>query len=553
LTQVLNGSVIEVNCHLRQSDSKYSNVVLQGVLISNSETKAPLYSVWTGYVKSSGLVKPTEDEEQVFCRICESQIPISIFQEHSNYCARFANCESNYKSIQQDLISVREMVLEHLKEIDSTDSNDNTTIQLIGHQMLEISSSALELEFLLSRSMGSLPSINFSGDLAPPSKFTDESGNSNSNTNTNYITSTNPKLSKLVSFTDDDSMGNISSSQPESETQATLQKKSSNLGKNRLASLKIEVEKEESTSSTFKSNIRSLLSWKYPPSDSTDKSVLTELGVALERLVAEKLHCIKHSNHYLRRLTELSFVDSPQLRHLAGATMGSEEDVKNHSNHSNREVNKKDLSNTGGDSTPVSALALYGMNQGFEIDISQRSGTSTPEKTTRAHSVSFSRTSGQSSPIHGNNRKISFSSANVMIIPPGNPSGSSIGISDFEIIKPISRGAYGRVYLSRKKRTGDYYAIKVLSKADLVAKNQLNSILAEQSILALLDSPFVVRMYYSFQSLNNLYLVLEYLNGGDCASLLKAVGVLDEEWARTYLAEIVLGLEVVHRKGIIHR
>ncbi|KAJ3193079.1 hypothetical protein HK101_005436, partial [Irineochytrium annulatum] len=126
-------------------------------------------------------------------------------------------------------------------------------------------------------------------------------------------------------------------------------------------------------------------------------------------------------------------------------------------------------------------------------------------------------------------------------------------IKDFEIIKPISKGAFGSVYLAKKRITGDYYAIKVLRKSDMIAKNQVTNIRAERMILSQLDSPFVVKLYFSFQSRDNLYLVMEYLNGGDCAALIKAMGQLDEKWAKQYICEVVLGLQFLHSKGIIHR
>ncbi|RKP20553.1 kinase-like protein [Rozella allomycis CSF55] len=126
-------------------------------------------------------------------------------------------------------------------------------------------------------------------------------------------------------------------------------------------------------------------------------------------------------------------------------------------------------------------------------------------------------------------------------------------IKDFEIVKPISRGAYGKVYLAKKKVTGEYFAIKVIRKHDVLSKNQFASLQSEQLILTQLDSPYVVKMYYSFQTKNNLYFVLEYLNGGDCASLIKAIGRLPDDWARKYTAQIVLGLESLHKNDIIHR
>ena len=112
-------------------------------------------------------------------------------------------------------------------------------------------------------------------------------------------------------------------------------------------------------------------------------------------------------------------------------------------------------------------------------------------------------------------------------------------IEDFEIIKPISRGAFGRVFLAKKRVTGDLFAIKVLRKADMIRKNAVESILAERDILISARNPFVVRFFYSFTCRENLYLVMEYLNGGDLYSLLRNLGCLDEDLARTYIAELV--------------
>ncbi|KAL4199563.1 hypothetical protein AMTRI_Chr03g51800 [Amborella trichopoda] len=126
-------------------------------------------------------------------------------------------------------------------------------------------------------------------------------------------------------------------------------------------------------------------------------------------------------------------------------------------------------------------------------------------------------------------------------------------IDDFEIIKPISRGAFGRVFLARKRTTGDLFAIKVLKKVDMIRKNAVESILAERDILISVRNPFVVRFFYSFTCRENLYLVMEYLNGGDLYSLLRNLGCLDEDMARVYIAEVVLALEYLHSLHVIHR
>lgn len=127
-------------------------------------------------------------------------------------------------------------------------------------------------------------------------------------------------------------------------------------------------------------------------------------------------------------------------------------------------------------------------------------------------------------------------------------------IKDFEIIKPISKGAFGSVYLSKKKSTGDYFAIKVLKKADMIAKNQVTNVKAERAIMMWQgESDFVAKLYWTFSSKDYLYLVMEYLNGGDCASLVKVLGGLPEDWAKKYLGEVVLGVEHLHSRGIVHR
>ncbi|KAJ0722302.1 putative protein kinase AGC-MAST family [Helianthus annuus] len=126
-------------------------------------------------------------------------------------------------------------------------------------------------------------------------------------------------------------------------------------------------------------------------------------------------------------------------------------------------------------------------------------------------------------------------------------------IEDFEIIKPISRGAFGRVFLAKKRATGDVFAIKVLKKADMIRKNAVESILAERDILISVRNPFVVRFFYSFTCKENLYLVMEFLNGGDLFSLLRTLGCLEENMARVYIAEVVLALEYLHSLNIIHR
>eukprot|EP01090_Pellita_catalonica_P015224 TRINITY_DN4070_c0_g1_i5.p1 TRINITY_DN4070_c0_g1~~TRINITY_DN4070_c0_g1_i5.p1 ORF type:complete len:453 (+),score=69.34 TRINITY_DN4070_c0_g1_i5:408-1766(+) len=126
-------------------------------------------------------------------------------------------------------------------------------------------------------------------------------------------------------------------------------------------------------------------------------------------------------------------------------------------------------------------------------------------------------------------------------------------INDFEIVKPISRGSFGSVLLGKRKTTGELYAIKVLKKKLMLERNQEHHVTTERNILAATESPFVVKLYYSFQSTNNLYLVMEYLPGGDCFSLLANLVAFPLRLAQQIIGETVLALEYLHGKGIIHR
>lgn len=136
---------------------------------------------------------------------------------------------------------------------------------------------------------------------------------------------------------------------------------------------------------------------------------------------------------------------------------------------------------------------------------------------------------------------------------PTAKSGSGL-IKDYEILKAISKGAFGSVFLAKRKLTGEYVAIKCLKKQDMIAKNQVLNVRSERAVMMKqADSPYVAQLYNTFQTKDYLYLVMEYLNGGDCATLLKMLGTLGNEWAKRYIAEVVVGVNDLHERGIIHR
>uniref|UniRef100_A0A669QZM4 non-specific serine/threonine protein kinase n=1 Tax=Phasianus colchicus TaxID=9054 RepID=A0A669QZM4_PHACC len=125
--------------------------------------------------------------------------------------------------------------------------------------------------------------------------------------------------------------------------------------------------------------------------------------------------------------------------------------------------------------------------------------------------------------------------------------------NDFETIKLISNGAYGAVYLVRHRATRQRFAMKKINKQNLLLRNQVQQAFVERDILTFAENPFVVSMFCSFQTRRHLCMVMEYVEGGDCATLLKHIGALPLELARLYFAETVLALEYLHNYGIVHR
>ncbi|XP_064187535.1 microtubule-associated serine/threonine-protein kinase 3-like isoform X1 [Anguilla rostrata] len=125
--------------------------------------------------------------------------------------------------------------------------------------------------------------------------------------------------------------------------------------------------------------------------------------------------------------------------------------------------------------------------------------------------------------------------------------------SDFETIKLISNGAYGAVYLVRHRETRQRFAMKKINRQNLVLRNQIQQVFVERDILTFAENPFVVSMFCSFETRRHLCMVMEYVEGGDCANLLKNMGPLPVDMTRMYFAETVLALEYLHNYGIVHR
>ncbi|TMW92178.1 hypothetical protein EJD97_013412 [Solanum chilense] len=128
-----------------------------------------------------------------------------------------------------------------------------------------------------------------------------------------------------------------------------------------------------------------------------------------------------------------------------------------------------------------------------------------------------------------------------------------MGADDFELLTMIGKGAFGEVRVCREKTTGHVYAMKKLKKSEMLRRGQVEHVKAERNLLAEVDSNCIVKLYCSFQDDEFLYLIMEYLPGGDMMTLLMRKDTLTEDEARFYVAETVLAIESIHIHNYIHR
>jgi len=143
------------------------------------------------------------------------------------------------------------------------------------------------------------------------------------------------------------------------------------------------------------------------------------------------------------------------------------------------------------------------------------------------------------------------SGTNTTLLSDSMPKGTSI--RDFTLKRLVGRGGFGNVWLAERKRTRDLVAIKVLSRKETTVRMMNRAVHLEKNILAHADSPYVIKLFFSFSTANHLYMAMEYAPCSDCFSLLSSLGFLEEAIARFFLGEAVCGLQYLHSSGIIHR
>ena len=137
---------------------------------------------------------------------------------------------------------------------------------------------------------------------------------------------------------------------------------------------------------------------------------------------------------------------------------------------------------------------------------------------------------------------------------PAPPPPQTVGIDDFELLKVLGRGSYGKVMQVRRRGDNKIYAMKAMQKSDVASRNQVRHALTERKLLACIRGhPFIVPLEFAFQSESHLYLVLALQSGGELFFHLRRDGAFTETRARLYAAEILLALEAIHTAGFVYR
>ncbi|KAG0219084.1 AGC protein kinase Gad8 [Mortierella sp. NVP41] len=141
----------------------------------------------------------------------------------------------------------------------------------------------------------------------------------------------------------------------------------------------------------------------------------------------------------------------------------------------------------------------------------------------------------------------------VQVVFKRDSANTPLTIDAFDLLKVIGKGSFGKVMQVRKRDTSRIYAMKIIRKAHIISRSEVNHTLAERTVLAQINNPFIVPLKFSFQSPEKLYLVLAFVNGGELFHHLQREGRFSEERSRFYAAELMCALECLHGFNVVYR
>lgn len=137
---------------------------------------------------------------------------------------------------------------------------------------------------------------------------------------------------------------------------------------------------------------------------------------------------------------------------------------------------------------------------------------------------------------------------NLVIRPP-----KKIDLTEYDLLQTLGAGSFGRVRLAKHKKTGKYVAVKALKKAEIIRIKQVDHVISENNILGAINHPFIVEMYGFTQDSRYLYLILEFISGGELFTYLRGVGRFEPPQACFYAAQVTMIFEYLHSKNVVYR
>jgi serine/threonine protein kinase len=130
---------------------------------------------------------------------------------------------------------------------------------------------------------------------------------------------------------------------------------------------------------------------------------------------------------------------------------------------------------------------------------------------------------------------------------------SKVKLEDFDMLEILGTGTFGKVRLCKHRSTNIYFCMKILSKVRVVRLKQADHINNEKNVLNMVQHPFIVKLFSTFKDATNLYLLLEFVPGGELFNYIRRAGRLPNHITRLYAAEIVMAIEHLHQNNILYR